>query len=254
MAPPFVLAQLTDLHVGADWVDADPAARVTAAVETIRALPFSPGALLVSGDLAEHGADAEYELVQELLAPLGMPLHVMPGNHDDRATLRRHFGLPGAGAEPIHYAAGLGPLRLVVLDTTVPGEDPGALDAGQLGWLDAELSRAPEVPTLLAMHHPPFATGIPPCDAVGLAPDARRALGDVVARHSHVRRIVAGHVHRTITGELAGRTVLTVPSTYAHTALDLEAEAAELVMEPPAVALHAVVDGVLVSHLQPVDG
>ena len=104
------------------------------------------------------------------------------------------------------------------------------------------------------MHHPPFVTGIPPCDAVGLAPDARRALGEVIARHPQVRLIVAGHVHRTIAGELAGRTVLTVPSTYAHTALDLEAEAAELVMEPPAVALHAVVDGELVSHLQPVDG
>jgi Calcineurin-like phosphoesterase len=103
--------------------------------------------------------------VRELLAPLQTPVYVLPGNHDDRRALHRNFGVPGADGEPAQYAVDLGPLRLVVLDTTRPGEDAGALDAELLGWLDAELATSPELPTLLAMHHPPFVTGVPACDA-----------------------------------------------------------------------------------------
>jgi 3',5'-cyclic AMP phosphodiesterase CpdA len=85
-----------------------------------------------------------------------VPLYVLAGNHDDRGALHRHFGVPGADGEPVQYSADLGPLRLVVLDTTRPGEDAGELDAERLGWLDRELAAAPDLPTLLAMHHPPL--------------------------------------------------------------------------------------------------
>jgi len=105
-----------------------------------------PDAVLVSGDLADNATDAEYERVRELLAPLRAALYVLPGNHDDRRALRRHFGVPGADGDPVQYAVDLGSLRLVVLDTTRPGEDPGALDAERLGWLDAELSRRRRLP------------------------------------------------------------------------------------------------------------
>jgi Icc protein len=84
-----------------------------------------PDAVLVSGDLAENASDAEYELVRDLLAPLKAPLYVLPGNHDDRRALHRHFGVPGAGGDPVQYSVDLGALRLVVLDTTRPGADPG---------------------------------------------------------------------------------------------------------------------------------
>jgi Icc protein len=247
---PFLLAQLSDPHIGAEWAEGDPVARLAAAVDSVRAM--RPDAVLVSGDLADHATDAEYEQVRELLAPLGTPVHVLPGNHDDRRALHRHFGVPGADGEPVQYAVDLGPMRLVVLDTTRPGEDPGALDAERLGWLDAELATTPEVPTLLAMHHPPLCTGIPAWDAIGLPAADRRALGDVVERHSQVRRLVAGHVHRTITGGLAGRVVLTVPSTYVQGRLDFDSDELRLAAEPAGFAVHAVVDGELVSHIQPV--
>jgi 3',5'-cyclic-AMP phosphodiesterase len=252
MGAPFLLVQLSDPHIGADWADADPVAGLAAAVASVRAMPAQPDAVLVTGDLADHAADAEYEQVRDLLAPLDAPLHVLPGNHDDRRALHRHFGVPGGDGEPVRYATDLGPLRLVVLDTTLPGEDPGALDAGQLAWLDAELAAALEPPTLLAMHHPPLVTGIGACDEVALAAADRRALGEVVARHPQVRRIVAGHVHRSIAGELAGRPVLTLPSTYVQTRLAFGSDDAEFVDEPACFALHAVVDGEIVSHLQPV--
>jgi 3',5'-cyclic AMP phosphodiesterase CpdA len=249
---PFLLVQLSDPHIGAEWADGDPVAGFTAAVEAVRTMPQAPDAVLVSGDLADNATDAEYEQVRALLTPLRMPLYVLPGNHDDRRALHRHFGVPGAAGEPVQYSVDLGPLRLVVLDTTRPGEDPGALDGERLDWLEAELAAAPAVPTLLAMHHPPVHTGIPACDAVGLAADDRRALGDVIEQHPQVRRLVAGHVHRTLTGELAGRTVLTVPSTYVQTRLNFGSLEAELVDEPAGFAVHTVVDRQLISHIQPV--
>jgi Icc protein len=227
-------------------------AALSAAVESVGALRPHPDAVLVTGDLAENAADSEYEQVLELLAPLEAPIFVLPGNHDDRAALRRHFGLPGADGEPVQYSADLGPLRLVVIDTTVPGEDPGALDDERLAWLEAELAAAPDAPTVLAMHHPPLVTGIPPLDAIGLPAEDRQALELVVGRHPQVRRIVAGHMHRPITSELGGRIVLAVPSTYMQAPLDLLTNELQTVPDPAGFALHVLRDGELISHVQTV--
>ncbi len=251
MNRPFLLAQLSDPHIGAVWAGGNPVARLAAAVETVLSMPVQPDAVLVSGDLSDNATDAEYEQVRELLAPLRAPLYVLPGNHDDRAVLRRQFGVPGDGGEPVQYSADLGPVRLVVVDTTLPGEVPGALDAERLAWLDAELAAAPGAPTLVAMHHPAFATGVPAWDAFNLPVSDRAAFAEVVGGYPHVRRVVAGHVHRTIAGEVGGRAALTIPSTYVQSRLTFKDEIEEA-DEPAGFALHAVVDGEVVSHVQPV--
>jgi 3',5'-cyclic AMP phosphodiesterase CpdA len=248
MRRPFLLVQLSDPHVGADWGYADSVAMLAAAVESVRALEANPDAVLISGDLADHAADAEYELVRELVAPL----YVLPGNHDDRLALRRHFGVPGADDEPVQYAVELGPLRLVVLDSTRAGEDRGELDGDRLAWLEAVLAAAPGVPTLLALHHPPLATGIPGFDELGLPAPDRGALGKVIAAHPQVRRVVAGHMHRTMSAELRGRHVLAVPSTYVQARLDFGADVIQLSADPSGFAVHALLDSELVSHIQPV--
>jgi 3',5'-cyclic-AMP phosphodiesterase len=252
MKRPFLLVQLSDPHVGADWGGGDSVGLLAAAVESVRALEPNPDAVLISGDLADHAADDEYEQVRELVAPLEAPLYVLPGNHDDRLALRRHFGVPGEDAQPVQYDADLGPLRLVVLDSTRPRDDPGELDADRLAWLDETLAAAPGTPTLLALHHAPLAFGIPAYDELNLPAADRRALGKVVEAHPQVRRIVAGHTHRTITAELGGRSVLAVPSTYVQARLDFGAEEVHLSADPPGFAVHAMVGGDLVSHVQPV--
>lgn len=249
---PFLLVQLSDPHVGADWGGGDSVAMLAAAVASAQALEPNPDAVLISGDLADHAADAEYEQVLELLAPLAAPLYVLPGNHDDRLALRRHFGAPGTDGQPVQYVADLGPLRLVVLDSKRVGGDSGELDADRLGWLESTLAAAPGMPTLLALHHPPLATGIPGFDKIGLAAADRQALGKVVEAHPQVRRIVAGHMHRTVSAGLGGRSVLAVPSTYVQAQLQFGAEEVQLSAEPSGFAVHAFVDGELVSHVQPV--
>jgi Icc protein len=253
MSQPFLLVQLSDFHVGAEWAGPGSVTGLRAAVESVLALQRRPHAVLVSGDLSDNATDAEYELVRELLAPLEAPLHVLPGNHDDRQLLRRHFGTPGEGDELMQYAVDLGPMRLVVLDTAIRGQNPGVLDEERLNWLDATLASAPGVPTLIAMHHPPFATGIRLWDENGLPAADRRALAEVIDRHRQVRRLVSGHFHRTISGTVAGRPALVVSSTYAQSRLDFAPQELELADEPATFAVHAVVDSELVSHVQPVD-
>jgi 3',5'-cyclic-AMP phosphodiesterase len=250
---PFLLVQLSDPHVGATWAgDRDPVAGLRAAVESVRRLSDAPDAVLMSGDLAEHGADGEYEIVRELLSQLGAPVYVLPGNHDDRDTLRRQFDVPGQTGGPVQYAVDLGPLRLVILDSTRPGEDWGELDAVRLRWLDDELAAAPDQVTVVALHHPPVSTGNVGWDEIGLRAADRRALGDVLQRHPQVRRVVAGHVHRAMTAELAGRAVFVVPSTYAQTRLKFNSSEIEMAAEPLGFAVHALLDGELASHVQPV--
>ena len=252
MSAPFLLAQLSDPHIGADWFDDQSVPRLAAAVESVRAVRPQPDAVLLSGDIADHATDEEYEQVRELLAPLGAPVHVLAGNHDDRRALHRHFGVPGADGEPVCYSVDLGPLRLVVLDTTIPGEDPGALGTEQLEWLDGELDKAPEQLTLVAMHHPPLVTGVPAWDVLGLAEADRLALGEVIERHAQVRRLACGHLHRAMSGELAGRGVVVAPSTYVQMRPAFLSDELELTTEPAGFTLHAVVEGELISHVQAV--
>lgn len=250
MPEPFVLVQLSDPHLGATWAAGDPARLLEDTVEQIRVHGPRPDAVLVSGDLADHAADDEYARVRELLEPLAAPVHVLPGNHDDRAALRRHFELPGDADEPILEAVDLGPLRLVLLDSTRPGEDGGGLGADVLSWLDATLAAEPARPTVLALHHPPLATGVPVWDQMLLPPADRLAFAAVVEAHPQVRRVVAGHLHRALAGSVGGRAVVVAPSTYVQAELDFAASTIPLSGEPPGHAVHALVDGELVSYLQ----
>ena len=247
---PFLLLQITDTHIGGDWGGEDPVAGLREVVEDVLALPDPPDAVVITGDLAEHGAAAEYATVRELTSPIPGLRHVLPGNHDDRGALRAAFDLPGGAADPVRYAIDLGPLRLVALDTTIPGSDAGEVDAETLAWLDAELGRGEDRTTLLAMHHPPIATGIDAWDSIGLAPDDRAALERVLDDHAQVKRVVAGHVHQSITATLSGRPALTVPSTYVQAHLDFAGAKLRLGPGPRGYALHAVADGEIVSYVR----
>jgi 3',5'-cyclic AMP phosphodiesterase CpdA len=224
----------------------------------VAALDPAPGAVLVSGDLAEHGSASEYERVRELLRALAMPVHVLAGNHDDREALRQSFPLPpgaeGAASEDYRYVTRCGPLRLIGCDTTRPGRDDGEFGAHRLAWLEARIVEDRDTPTIVAMHHLPLPTGIPAMDALGLPRADRVAIDELVAAYPHVGTIVTGHVHRAVVGTLGGGAVFACPSTHLQVVLDLR-DPSRLTVEPapPAFGLHIAVAGELVSHVQPVD-
>jgi 3',5'-cyclic-AMP phosphodiesterase len=249
-----LIAQLSDPHI-----DDDPRSSeaLAAAVRAVLALDRAPDAVLVSGDLANLGDARSYERARELLAPLGLPIHVLPGNHDDRDELRAWFPEPGgagAAGSPFRYVVECGAVRLVVCDTTQPGRDDGRLDEDALAWLAAAVSADDGRPAIVAMHHPPLLTGVAALDALGLPAADRRAFADVVAAAPSVRLVVAGHVHRGAFGAVGGRPVMTCPSVYLQARLSL-AGSPEIVLEPapPAIGVHVLLDGgEIVSHVHAV--
>jgi 3',5'-cyclic-AMP phosphodiesterase len=251
---PVLLAQLSDLHIGAAWEGVDPTPRLERVIEAVRSLPNPVDAVVVTGDLTADGGEEDSLLARRLLDSFDVPVHVLPGNHDLRASLRRAFELPGEGDDPIDYAVEVGELRLIVLDSIVPGHDHGAFAAELLRWLDEELGSNRERPTILALHHPPLATGVPEWDGINLSASEREALAAVVARHPQLQAIVGGHLHRVAASALAGCPVLAAPSTYLqllpnYAPTDFEGE--DVVWsDPPGFALHLLRDGELSSQVE----
>jgi 3',5'-cyclic-AMP phosphodiesterase len=254
---PATLVQLSDLHLRAGEDGDGPAARLERAVRRVDALQPRPQAVLLSGDLADTPSRAAYEQVHELLAPLGVPVHAIPGNHDDRDLLRARFGpAPAPDGSRVHFAVSCGPMRLVGCDSTRPGDDAGALGDEEMSWLDETLGQAPETPTLLALHHPPVLTGVRVMDAIALDAQDRGALEALLGGHPQVQAITCGHVHTTMTTAFAGRPLLICPSTNSTVLLDLRArDDLKFVVsdQPQGFAVHALVDGRVVSHVQAVE-
>src|SRR5262249_29108619 len=98
------------------------------------------------------------------------------------------------------------------------GYHDGELDQERLRWLDEQLARASATPTLVFMHHPPFATGIWWMDGQSLR--APSAFGDVLARHPQVRRVVAGHLHHAAAGTIGGVACTVAPGTSYQAVVD----------------------------------
>ncbi|MEP7302432.1 MAG: phosphodiesterase [Caldimonas sp.] len=255
---PKLLVQLSDTHIRRPgqlaYRRVDTAAFLAQAVAAVLALPQAPAAVVVTGDLTDFGRPAEYAHLRALLAPLACPLYLLPGNHDDRAELRRafpeHDWLRTSGDAFLHYAVDLGGLRLVAIDTSVAKAPHGELGAAQLAWLDAALAEDRSTPTVVAMHHPPFPTFIGHMDEIGLQ-QGGRGLAAVIARHPQVERIVCGHLHRSIQTRFAGTIAMTAPSTAHAVSLDLASDAASTFeMQPPGFLVHAwSPTGGVVSHL-----
>lgn len=250
-----LIAQITDMHIKPDGALAyrrvETAGFLARAVDHILHLDSRPDVVLATGDLVDAGTDEEYERLRRLLAPLPMPVYLIPGNHDDRAAMRRVFAdhayLPREGF--IQYVIDAGPVRLIALDTLLPGSGGGLMDGERIAWLDARLGEARSKPTLIFMHHPPFKTGIAYMDSIGL--DGADNLAQVVRRHPQVERVVCGHLHRSIQSRWAGTVASTAPSTAHQISLDVREDAAlGWTLEPPGYALHLWRPDVgLVSHV-----
>jgi 3',5'-cyclic-AMP phosphodiesterase len=233
------LAQGTAPNAERAWCEFDTARYLARAVATLNALEPNPDVAVVTGDLVDHGEPDEYERLRDLLAPLSMPVFVIAGNHDAREPMREAFR--DAGYLPVEgylqYAIEDYALRFVALDTLVPGKHFGTLCAERLGWLEATLAARPDRPTVILMHHPPFATGITYMDNYGL--ENAGELAEIVSRHPQVERILCGHLHRAIDRRFAGTVAGTAPSTAHQIRLNLVADARiSFIFEPPGYQLH----------------
>lgn len=251
-----LLGQITDTHIKADgrlaYDKVDTAAALEAAVRHLNAFRPRLDAVIVTGDLTDQGRPEEYAALAPLLDRLDMPWYPILGNHDDRANARA--ALTGRAFAPddgpfFHYAVDHRPWRLIGLDSTVPGKPHGRLCPDRLDWLDRQLALAPDRPTLLFMHHPPFDTGIRHMDVQRL--ENADAFLDVVARHSQVRHIACGHVHRASQCVMRGIGVSIGPNAAHSVTLDLDPQGpSSFTLEPPALRIFRLgEDGTVVTHL-----
>lgn len=250
-----LIAQITDAHVGPEgelfYGRLDTGAALARAVAALNALTPRPDIVLFTGDLADRGTPAEYDYIRRLLAPLKMPLAVIPGNHDRRKAMRAAFAeiLPETGF--LHQVIEEFPLRLIGLDTLDESEfSLGLICAERRDWLDRQLSAAPDRPTVVFMHHPPFLTGIGHMDPINCAGGG--ALEAVIARHPQVIRVLCGHVHRPVVVGWGGTIASIAPAVAHQLPLDLRPDApSAFVLEPPAFDLHLWIEGQgLTSHRQ----
>jgi Icc protein len=247
MAETVAFLQLSDSHVLADESELlgfNPASNVRRVVEKIGTLPVVPQFCLITGDLAQDGGVASYEHLRRLLEPIaarGVPFLPAVGNHDDRAALRQGFlGEEGENADCLNYSRTFGGLRVIVLDSLIPGEDEGRLGETQLAWLSRQLEEPAPLGTILALHHSPAVTGLASVGRLQLR-DAE-ALREVIAGRP-LLGILAGHCHTASSAHFAG----TVASTAPAVVFQLAPGASEMVFaEGSGFNLCIVRDGVLV--------
>ena len=241
-----LIAQITDLHIGFDDGEADGLneRRLAQVLQHLNDGPNRPDLLLVTGDLAEAGGEESYRMCADMFARCGFPVHVCPGNHDDRETLSCAFPAFALVDGFMQSCIDLPGLRVILLDTLEPGRQGGAFCGARAAWLAARLAEAPAVPTIIALHHPPLPLGIAWMDPGAHEPWAERLRG-ALAGHDQVRAILCGHVHHAFTTRFAGVPLAVCPSVAPQLVVDLRAIDPEqpdgramIVADPPGYALH----------------
>lgn len=254
-----IIAQITDFHVRPRGVRAygvDTNAMLRNAIAKIQSLDPSPDCVIGTGDLVDCGLAEEYRELAGMLAQLRMPVFVIPGNHDRREVMRESLASTHRYLEPsqpyLHYVIDEFPVRLIALDTVVAGRTGGRICPEREAWFANALANGDGRPTLVFMHHPPFATGVPAMDPMMC--ETLPTFHPLIARHPEIERIVAGHYHRPIVVRWAGTIGFVAPSTAHQVALDLrDGEPTRFVIEPPGLALHVYRDDIgIVSHVVPI--
>lgn len=240
-----LLAQITDTHIREPgrlaYSRLNTAPYLVSAVDALMKLPQKPNALILTGDLTDFGRHAEYQHLADMLAPLDIPYYLLPGNHDDRENMRSSFPDHSylGGEKFIQYSLMIGGLRVIALDSSESGQSAGKLCSARLAWLETELNRDKHIPTIIAIHHPPFKTLIGHMDKIGLLEGAED-FKTIINRHSNIERVICGHLHRTIYTNFGNTIASTAPSPAHQVCLDLQENAVSAwTLEPPGFHLHA---------------
>ncbi|MET0238790.1 MAG: phosphodiesterase [Sphingobium sp.] len=242
-----LIAQVTDIHLG--FEPGNPAeynrARLDRIVGRLNSGVNRPDLLLATGDLADRGDVDSYLRLKDAFGGAACPVVYAMGNHDLRAAFLEVFPeTPTDDGGFIQYVVDLPGRRLIVIDTLEEGRHGGAFCEARAAWLDARLNEAPDVPTIIVMHHPPIEAGI---DWMNTHPDEPWVIrfADAIAGHGQVQALLCGHLHRPISAPWRGVTVAVCSSSAPQVALDLRDIDPErpdgramIVAEPPAYALH----------------
>lgn len=270
--PSHQLLHLSDTHLRAGedplYGSIDSSERLGHALEQIAASGATPDAIVFTGDLADYGQPEAYAALRSLVDPwaerLGAPVIWVMGNHDDRAAFRAELLSTVVADEsaPVDAVYDIDGLRVITLDTSVPGHHHGEVTDAQLEWLAVELAMPATHGTILAMHHPPVPSVLDLAVTVELRDQSRLA---AVLRGSDVRAILAGHLHYSTSATFAGIPVSVASATCYTQDLGVEvggtrpqdaAQAYNLVHVFDETIVHSVVsvgDTVALGYVDPVE-
>lgn len=238
-----LIAQISDLHIKANgrlsYKKVDTQAALLRVIDTLNSLTPRPDIVVITGDLVDFGNAEEYQTLRTALRRLQLPYMLMAGNHDDRQQLRaafpdHHYLQRG---ETLNWQARVKGVQLLALDSSVPQQPWGYVDQAQLAWLEEQLVREPQLPTLVMLHHPPLISGIGHMDKQPLRNP--EALAAIIRQHPQVERVLSGHLHRSVQARFAGTLACVAPGVSHQVAFDLsENGPANFVLEPPGFLLH----------------
>jgi 3',5'-cyclic-AMP phosphodiesterase len=215
---------LTDTHLvepGREIYGLNPQVRLRAAIDSINREHADALHVIVTGDLAHFGEHAAYVALKAELARLANPVHLLIGNHDDRATFRIVFDdAPVDDDGHVQFAFTSRGTRFIGLDSNEPGVSWGVFDERRSAWLARELDCSGTLPVYLFVHHPPLAIGIGAMDRISLRDPTH--LHRVSAPHrGRIRHLFFGHLHRPLAGSWLGIPISTVRATNHQVALAL---------------------------------
>jgi len=248
-----LIAQISDTHIrdhlGMFGELVDTSETLKKAVQLLNSLEPQPDVVLVTGDLTDDGTKEQYSLLLEMLSSLNAPLLPLPGNHDERSEFLNAFSstLPDEIPENhCSYVIDNFPVRLIALDTSLPGQHDALFSEDHELWLSTVLSQEKDKPTLIFTHFPPFETGINFMDLSGLKSADR--LEKIIRNNPQVKLVVSGHLHRSIQTSFASTMISVCPSTGNQLKLDLNPKNGSAVDEPPGFQLHLWKNDRFVTH------
>ena len=234
---------MTDLHItspGKTIIGLDPIERFRLCLAHASKNHPDADGLILMGDLTHDGTEEQYELLKKTTSDVPWPLHMTIGNHDLRANFKNIF--PEAATNKngfIQHSVPVGDHTVILMDTNDTTIEPyhgGNLCKNRLSWLAAELRNKRDQSVIVAMHHPPFVTGFPGMDNIGL--NNSNDFNNIIRASPAVSMVIAGHVHRTILGASGGKPCAILKSPCHQMPLDLYGEnSSSSVDEPGAYGL-----------------
>lgn len=205
------IVQVTDTHLFAD-----PAGKLLgvptfdsmhAVLDRLHNFGFASDAILVTGDLSQDGSEQSYRHLHDALLPFNQPVFWLPGNHDEPRNLNK----VGSESEHLHKVIRSEHWQIIMLNSQVEGSVFGQLSESELSFLDKTLGDAPDLHTLMCLHHHPIPMNSSWMDNIGLK--NRQAFMDILKRHDNARGVIWGHVHQSCDGFVNGVRLMATPST-----------------------------------------
>ena len=251
-----LLVQITDTHIQPKgqllYGQVDAALHLRNSVEEIARIRPIPDLVVITGDLVEKPDRESYEHFKELIAPIQVPVYVLPGNHDDPVLMAEMFA--DTGAFPVtdatnQYAVEVNSFRMLALNSHIGGSELPEFDGEHLDWLVRELPKS-DKPTMIAIHHPPMKTGIEFIDMGGT--QWFQELKEVLSGRHNVHLVICGHCHTDMSGRI-GSVPVYMCGSVAHQLIAARGMdiAPSFVAEPVPPVLHHFIEDHFVSGSYP---